>query len=132
MNISRRTMEMLSRAQMYAAALNLNFIGTEHVLLALSDTSMTPVDEIMEKHGVSQTDVMEEIVKITGREPGAFTERESDPNEIFTHCRKIIKKGGRLVVFYSSQQEPFLDQALEYTKTYDFEKGDRVVAFYKL
>ncbi len=53
-------------------------------------------------------------------------------DEIFTHCRKIIKKGGRLVVFYSSQQEPFQDQALEYTKTYDFEKGDRVVAFYKL
>ena len=24
-------------------------------------------------------------------------------DEIFTHCRKIIKKGGRLVVFYSSQ-----------------------------
>ncbi len=92
MNISRRTMEMLSRAQMYAAALNLNFIGTEHVLLALSDTSMTPVDEIMEKHGVSQTDVMEEIVKITGREPGAFTERESDPNEIFTHCTNRTKR----------------------------------------
>ena len=53
-------------------------------------------------------------------------------DEIFTHCRKIIKKGGRLVVFYSSQQEPFQDPALEYTKTYDFEKGDRVVAFYKL
>ena len=52
-------------------------------------------------------------------------------DEIFTHCRKIIKKGGRLVVFYSSQQEPFQDPALEYTKTYDFEKGDRVVAFYK-
>lgn len=52
-------------------------------------------------------------------------------DEIFAHCRKIIRKGGRLVVFYSSQQEPFQDPALEYTKTYDFEKGDRVVAFYK-
>ena len=52
-------------------------------------------------------------------------------DEIFDHCRKIIKKGGYLVVFYSSQQEPFQDPALEYTKTYDFEKGERIVAFYR-
>ena len=52
-------------------------------------------------------------------------------DEIFEHCRKIIKKDGRLVVFYSSQQEPYKDSALEYTKTYEFEKGERVVAFYR-
>ncbi len=52
-------------------------------------------------------------------------------DEIFEHCRKIIKPGGRLVVFYSSQQEPFQDSNLEYTKTYDFEKGERVIAFYR-
>ena len=51
--------------------------------------------------------------------------------EIFAHCRKIIKPNGRLVVFYSSQQEPYKDSTLEYTKSYDFEKGDRVIAFYK-
>jgi len=50
---------------------------------------------------------------------------------IFAHCKKIIKEGGRLVVFYSSQQEPYKDSALEYTKTYDFEKGERVIAFYR-
>lgn len=53
-------------------------------------------------------------------------------DEIFEHCRKIIKKGGRLVVFYSSQQEPFQNKSLEYTKSYDFEKGERIVAFYRL
>ena len=52
-------------------------------------------------------------------------------DEIFEHCRKIIKKGGYLVVFYSSQQEPFQDPTLEYTKSYDFEKGERVIAFYR-
>ena len=50
---------------------------------------------------------------------------------IFAHCKKITKEGGRLVVFYSSQQEPYKDSALEYTKTYDFEKGERVIAFYR-
>ena len=54
MNISKRTMEMLSRAHMYAASFNLNFIGTEHILLALSDASMTPVDEILSRYGVGQ------------------------------------------------------------------------------
>ena len=52
-------------------------------------------------------------------------------DEIFEHCRKIIKKGGYLVVFYSSLQEPFQDPTLEYTKSYDFEKGERVIAFYR-
>ena len=51
--------------------------------------------------------------------------------EIFEHCRKIINPGGHLVVFYSSQQTPFEDSTLEYTKSYDFEKGTRVIAFYK-
>ena len=64
MNISKRTMEMLSRAHMYAASFNLNFIGTEHILLALSDASMTPVDEILSRYGVGQNVVMGEIVKI--------------------------------------------------------------------
>ena len=58
MNISKRTMEMLSRAHMYAASFNLNFIGTEHILLALSDASMTPVDEILSRYGVGQNIVM--------------------------------------------------------------------------
>ena len=92
MNISKRTMEMLSRAHMYAASFNLNFIGTEHILLALSDASMTPVDEILSRYGVGQNVVMGEIVKITGREPGAFVEREGDPNEIFTHCTNRTKR----------------------------------------
>ena len=92
MNISKRTMEMLSRAHMYAASFNLNFIGTEHILLALSDASMTPVDEILSRYGVGQNIVMGEIVKITGREPGAFVEREGDPNEIFTHCTNRTKR----------------------------------------
>ena len=52
-------------------------------------------------------------------------------DEIFDHCRKIIKPNGLLVVFYSSQQEPYKDPALEYTKSYDFEKGERVIAFYR-
>ena len=85
-------MEMLSRAHMYAASFNLNFIGTEHILLALSDASMTPVDEILSRYGVGQNIVMGEIVKITGREPGAFVEREGDPNEIFTHCTNRTKR----------------------------------------
>ena len=51
--------------------------------------------------------------------------------EIFDHCRKIINPNGHLVVFYSSQQEPFQDSTLEYTKSYDFEKGKRVIAFYR-
>lgn len=51
--------------------------------------------------------------------------------EIFDHCRKIIRKNGHLVVFYSSLQEPYKDSTLEYTKSYDFEKGERVIAFYK-
>lgn len=51
--------------------------------------------------------------------------------EIFGHCRKIINPNGHLVVFYSSQQIPFEDKSLEYTKTYSFEKGERVVAFYR-
>jgi len=51
--------------------------------------------------------------------------------EIFEHCRKIIKPNGHLVVFYSSQQEPFQNKSLEYTKFYDFEKGERIVAFYQ-
>ncbi len=92
MNISKRTMEMLSRAHMYAASFNLNFIGTEHILLALSDASMTPVDEILSRYGVGQNVVMGEIVKITGREPGAFVEREGDPNEIFTQCTNRTKR----------------------------------------
>ncbi len=85
-------MEMLSRAHMYAASFNLNFIGTEHILLALSDASMTPVDEILSRYGVGQNIVMGEIVKITGREPGAFVEREGDPNEIFTLCTNRTKR----------------------------------------
>ncbi|MBR5936805.1 MAG: ATP-dependent Clp protease ATP-binding subunit [Clostridiales bacterium] len=92
MNISRRTMEMLSRAHMYAASFNLNFIGTEHVLLALSDSEMSPVDEILMRNGVSKDDVLREIIKITGREPGAFVEREDDPNEIFAHCTNRTKR----------------------------------------
>lgn len=52
-------------------------------------------------------------------------------DEIFDHCRKIINPNGRLVVFYSSQQTPFEDKSLEYIKTYSFEKGERVVAFYR-
>jgi len=52
-------------------------------------------------------------------------------DEIFEHCRKIINPNGRLVVFYSSQQQPYEDPSLEYTKTYEFEKGERVVAFYR-
>ena len=51
--------------------------------------------------------------------------------EIFEHCRKIIKPNGHLVVFYSSQQTPFEDKSLEYTKSYVFEKGKRVIAFYR-
>lgn len=51
--------------------------------------------------------------------------------EIFEHCRKIINPNGRLVVFYSSQQEPFQNKSLEYAKSYDFEKGERIVAFYQ-
>ena len=92
MNISRRTMEMLSRAHMYAASFNLNFIGTEHVLLALSDSEMSPVDEILMRNGVGKDDVLREIIKITGREPGAFVEREDDPNEIFAHCTNRTKR----------------------------------------
>jgi len=52
-------------------------------------------------------------------------------DEIFEHCRKIIRPGGYLVVFYSSQQTPFEDKSLEYAKTYSFEKGERVIAFYR-
>ena len=92
MNISRRTMEMLSHAHMYAVSFNLNFIGTEHILLALTDSGMTPVDEILNRYGISSNDVMGEIVKITGREPSAFVEREGDPNEIFTHCTNRTKR----------------------------------------
>lgn len=51
--------------------------------------------------------------------------------DIFEHCRKIINPDGHLIVFYSSQQKPFEDESLEYTKTYSFEKGERVVAFYR-
>ena len=51
--------------------------------------------------------------------------------EIFEHCRKIINPNGHLVVFYSSQQEPYKDSNLEYTKSYEFEKGVRVIAFYR-
>lgn len=51
--------------------------------------------------------------------------------EIFEHCRKIINPNGHLVVFYSSQQTPFEDKSLEYTKSYVFEKGKRVIAFYR-
>ena len=77
MNISRRTMEMLTRAHMYAASFNFTFIGTEHILLALTDESMSPVDEILDRHGVSKTDVMREVAKLAGREPGALVEREA-------------------------------------------------------
>lgn len=92
MNISRRTMEMLSRAQMYSNSLCMEYIGTEHVLLALSDTQMTPVNEIMEKYGVSHQDVVDEVVKISGRDMGSTSEREADPNEIFAHCTNRTKR----------------------------------------
>ncbi|MBR3056359.1 MAG: ATP-dependent Clp protease ATP-binding subunit [Clostridiales bacterium] len=92
MNISKRTMEMLSRAHMYAVSFNLNFIGTEHILLALTDPNLAPVDEILNKYGVTQGDVMDEIVKISGREPGAFIEREDDANAIFAHCTNRTKR----------------------------------------
>ena len=52
-------------------------------------------------------------------------------DDIFEHCKKIINNNGHLVVFYSSQQIPYEDKSLEYVKTYNFEKGERVVAFYK-
>lgn len=51
--------------------------------------------------------------------------------EIFEHCKKIINKNGYLIVFYSSLQEPFEDPRLAYTKSYAFEKGDRIIAFYR-
>ena len=51
--------------------------------------------------------------------------------EIFGYCKKIINPNGHLVVFYSSQQMPFEDKSLEYAKTYSFEKGERVIAFYR-
>ncbi|MBR5975646.1 MAG: ATP-dependent Clp protease ATP-binding subunit [Clostridiales bacterium] len=92
MNISRRTMEMLTRAHMYAASFNYTFIGTEHILLALTDENMSPVNEILDRHGVSKNDVMREIVKLAGREPGAFVEREADPNQIFTQCTNRTKR----------------------------------------
>ena len=92
MNISRRTMEMLTRAHMYAASFNYTFIGTEHILLALTDESMSPVDEILDRHGVSKDDVMREIIKLAGREPGALVEREADPNQIFTQCTNRTKR----------------------------------------
>ncbi len=92
MNISKRTMMMLSHAHMYAVSFNLNFIGTEHVLLALTDESMDPSYSLLEKYGASQKEVMEEIIKLTGREPGAFVAREDDPNEIFAHCTNRTKR----------------------------------------
>ena len=85
-------MEMLSRAYMYAASFNYTFIGTEHILLALTDESLSPVNEILDRHGVSKKDVMAEIVKVAGREPGAFVEREADPNQIFTRCTNRTKR----------------------------------------
>ena len=85
-------MEMLTRAHMYAASFNYTFIGTEHILLALTDESMSPVDEILDRHGVSKDDVMREIVKLAGREPGALVEREADPNQIFTQCTNRTKR----------------------------------------
>lgn len=92
MNISKRTMMMLSHAHMYAVSFNLNFIGTEHVLLALTDDSMDPSYSLLEKYGASQKDVMDEIIRLTGREPGAFVAREDDPNEIFAHCTNRTKR----------------------------------------
>ncbi len=92
MNISKRTMEMLSRAHMYAVSFNLNFVGTEHILLALTDPNLSPVDEVLSNYGVTQSDVMDEIIKLSGREPGAFVERESDANEIFARCTNRSKK----------------------------------------
>jgi len=92
MNISKRTMEMLSRAHMYAVSFNLNFVGTEHILLALTDPHLSPVDEVLNNYGVTQSDVMDEIIKLSGREPGAFVEREGDANEIFARCTNRSKK----------------------------------------
>ncbi|MBO4494804.1 MAG: ATP-dependent Clp protease ATP-binding subunit [Clostridiales bacterium] len=92
MNISKRTMEMLSRAHMYAVSFNLNFVGTEHILLALTDPNLSPVDEVLSNYGVTQSDVMDEIIKLSGREPGAFVEREGDANEIFARCTNRSKK----------------------------------------
>ena len=83
---------MLSHAHMYAVSFNLNFIGTEHVLLALTDDSMEPSYSLLEKYGASQKDVMDEIIRLTGREPGAFVAREDDPNEIFAHCTNRTKR----------------------------------------
>ena len=85
-------MMMLSHAHMYAVSFNLNFIGTEHVLLALTDDSMDPSYSLLEKYGASQKDVMDEIIRLTGREPGAFVAREDDPNEIFAHCTNRTKR----------------------------------------
>jgi len=103
-NISRRTMEMLTRAHMYAASFNFTFIGTEHILLALTDESMSPVDEILDRHGVSKTDVMREVAKLAGREPGALVEREADPNQIFNQCTNRTKRLLYLAEFLTKKE----------------------------
>ena len=77
------------------------------------------------------TGINENFFSITERYDIVVSRAVRIDEEIFEHCKKIINPAGHLVVFYSSQQEPYKDKSLEYMKTYDFEKGERVVAFYR-
>ncbi len=77
------------------------------------------------------TGINENFFSITEKYDVVVSRAVRIDEEIFEHCRKIINPNGYLVVFYSSQQTPFEDKSLEYTKSYDFEKGTRVIAFYR-
>jgi ATP-dependent Clp protease ATP-binding subunit ClpC len=69
-DFSPRLKRILSIAEKSARELGHNYVGTEHLLIALADEGEGPVTEIFDDHGVSGQEVKKLLMEILGDEYG--------------------------------------------------------------
>lgn len=102
MNISERAINTLYKAYICAKAFGLNYIGTEHIVFAMSDPDSS-LGGFMEEYGISRSQILNEIVHLAGREPKEFTQDTIDPNELFSMCTNRTKRIIYLAEFLSKR-----------------------------
>ncbi|HPS30071.1 MAG TPA: 16S rRNA (guanine(527)-N(7))-methyltransferase RsmG [bacterium] len=88
-----------------------------YVTATLNISNAFPVQNSFFSHSEKYDAILSRAVKIN--------------DEIFSHCKNIINKGGWLIVYYSSNQEPYKSPNLSYSKEYHIKDFTRVISFYQ-
>ena len=91
MNISEKSIQILYGAFLCANAFGLDYIGTEEILYSMMNSD-TASGRILRDHGLEKEDVLNEISRLTGREPQEVNDVEINPNDLFAMCTNRTKR----------------------------------------